>query len=248
MAKKGQPRRQKRLSVSPARKLLRKEAIWTIRQKPGPHTSVNSIPLGFVVRDLLGLARTLREAKHIINAGNVLVDNISRKKYQFAAGLFDTISIPIIGKKYRILLDKKGRLIIKEIEEKMADIKPSKIVGKKIVQGNKLMIQTHDGKTYHGIGNELRVGDSVLVDIQTKKILSHLSLKQGSNVYVIGGTHVGEVAAIENILEGTMKRDKLVDLKEKNESFQTTARNIMVVDEETANWIRKAFEERGEAE
>lgn len=238
MASKGTVNKQKRLSVSNVRHLNRKEFTWTVRQKPGAHTLNTSIPLGFVVRDMLKLARTLREAKQIIARGMIHADGNVRKTHQFAVGLFDTITIPSLKKNYRLILDTKGRLSMVEVNEGEMKNKPVKVVNKVLVKGKKIMIQTHDGKTFRDVNNDVRVGDSVLTSIDGTKVNEHLSFSKGSRVLITGGSHVGEVAKVESIIEGTMKRDRLVNLSEGSEEFQTTAVNVMVIDTHTADWLK----------
>jgi len=238
MSSKGTVNKQKRLSVGTIRHLERKAFTWTVRQKPGAHTQLTSVPLGFVVRDMLKMAQTLREAKQIIAKGTVLVDGNTRKSHQFAVGLFDTLTIPSLKKNYRMVLDTKGRLKVIEASENALKTKPVKVVSKKLVKGNKLMIQTHDGKTFRGIDSKINVGDSVLTNTEGTGVNEHLSFTKGNRVLITGGSHVGEVAKIESILEGTMKRDKLVNLSEGSATFQTTAVNVMVIDSHTADWLK----------
>ncbi len=239
MAKKGAPTKQKRLSVSPIRQLPRKEYTWTIRQDTGPHTQETSIPLGFLVRDMFQLARTSREAKRVLNQGHIHVDGRVRKSSRFAVGLFDTISIAPTKKNYRLLLDSKGRLVPKEISETIVGQKPAKVVSKNWTKAKKLLFQTHDGKTFPNLENTIRVGDSLLVSTAGKDVKNHLPLAKGAHVLITGGIHVGEVATITGIIEGTMKRKKLVDLVEGKENFQTTAQNVMVIDAPTMDWIKQ---------
>ena len=46
-----------------------KEYKWTVKTNPGPHPLDGSIPLLIIVRDILKVADTAREAKIIINKG-----------------------------------------------------------------------------------------------------------------------------------------------------------------------------------
>ncbi|MDP2666750.1 MAG: S4 domain-containing protein [Candidatus Diapherotrites archaeon] len=241
MAKKGNPTKQKRLAVAPIRHLQRKRHVWAIRQNSGGYTRETSVPLGFVVRDLLKIARTLREARQIISAGNIHVDTIPRKEYRYPVGLFDIISIPTVKKQYTLLLDGKGRLMTRETPADRAGQKPVKIVRKTRVKGNKILVQTQDGYVYSPNNDVLmKVDDSVIVQMKDGHVMGeHLPLQKGSRVFIIGGTHVGEVAKVEEIVPGTMKRKKLVNLAEGKEKFQTTIRNIMVIDETTAGWIQE---------
>lgn len=239
MAKKGNPTKQKRLSVAPVRHLKRKGDVWTIRQNPGGFTRKTSVPLGFVVRDMLGLAQTLREAKQIIVKGMVHVDATARADYRFPVGIFDLVSIPSMKKQYRLVLDAKGRLIAPEVNTDMAGAKPLKVVRKTRTKGNTIIVQTQDGYTYKNVDKAVKVDDSVMISVKdTNEVSQHLKLDKGSHVFIVGGTHVGEVAKVAEVVPGTMKRDKLVSLVEGDEKFQTNVRNVMVVDEKTAKWIK----------
>ncbi len=242
MAKKGHNYKQKALSVAPVRHLLRKANTWTIRATPGAHASAESIPLGFVVRDMLQLSKTGKETKHILGAGNVRVDSHVRRDPKFGVGLFDTVSVVSTKKNYRLLYDRKGRLLAKEVAANEANVKPAKVLRKTLAKGKKLHAQTHAGRVYP-TDAKTSVGDSILVDVNTDKISGHLPLAKGARVYIVGGTHVGEIANVTGIVDGTMKRDKLVDLSEGSVTFQTTAKNVMVIDENTAKWISAAVKE-----
>ncbi|MEK6902645.1 MAG: hypothetical protein AABX02_03615, partial [archaeon] len=213
---------------------------WTIRAKPGTHKGLTSIPLGFVVRDMLNLTKTAKETKHILNKGMVHVDGMVRKEHQFPLGLFDSVSIPTTKKNYRLMLDTKGRLKLHEISDAQLKQKPVKVVHKRIGKGKVLTIQTHDGKTFRGAQNAVHVDDSVMVPMKGNTIEGHMPLQSGSRVYITGGKHVGEVAQIAGIVEGTMKRNKLVNLTEGKEKFQTTIQNVMVINDDVANWIKTA--------
>ncbi len=238
MAKKGHLNKQKRISAHPIRNIARKEFVWTVKSMPGAHTADTSIPLGLVVRDMLKIAQTMKETKHVLAKGIVHVDNVVRKEYQFPVGVFDVVSIPSTKKNYRLALDTKGRMTLNEINGPVT-AKPAKVLRKVLSAGKKIQIQTHDGNTYAGVSEKVKVGDSVLVS--HAKVESHLPLSKGSHVFITGGTHVGEVAQVQSIVPGTMKRDALVDLVEGKESFQTTKKNVMVIDDHMSKWIKQTM-------
>ncbi|MEK6970074.1 MAG: 30S ribosomal protein S4e [archaeon] len=236
MAKKGHLNKQKRISAHPIRNIARKEAVWTVKSMPGTHTANTSIPLGLVVRDMLTLSRTMRETKHLLSKGIIQIDHAVRKEYQFPVGLFDAVSIPSTKKNYRLSLDTKGRMTIHEMEGTIP-AKPAKVMRKIIAKGKTIQVQTHDGNTYRGADTKIKVGDSVLIGNKST-IEGHLPLSNGSHVFITGGTHVGEVALVKGIVPGTMKRDALVDLTEGEAAFQTTTKNVMVIDDITSKWIK----------
>lgn len=238
MAKKGHLNKQKRISAHPVRNIARKEFVWTIKTMPGPHTTNTSVPLGMILRDMMGMSRTMRETKHLLSKGVVQIDGVTRKEHQYAVGLFDIVTIPSAKKTYRLVLDTKGRMTLHEIQGAVP-MKPAKVLRKVLAKGKKLQIQTHDGNTYKGISEKINVGDSVLVG--SAKVSNHLPLVNGSHVFITGGTHVGEVAQVKGMVPGTMKRDALVDLAEGSDEFQTTKKNVMVIDDVTAKWIKQTM-------
>jgi small subunit ribosomal protein S4e len=84
-----------------------KENKWTTKPNAGPHAIEESLPLLLIVRDILGVADNAREAKRIINNGEILVDGRARKDYKFPVGFMDVIEIPKTENIYRVLPDEK---------------------------------------------------------------------------------------------------------------------------------------------
>jgi small subunit ribosomal protein S4e len=231
MANKGESKQQKRLSVSRAIKTPRKKLTWILRADPGQHKRDESVPLGIVLRDMIGIAGNLREAKIILLKKGVLVNGIARKSQKFAVGLFDVIDVPLQKKAFRIVLDNRGRFELQEIAEKEKNIKLCKIVGKKTVKKGIVAIETNDGRTISSKKSSLKPDDSILISIPEQKIQKEIVLGKGKLVYIVGGEHAGEIAKVKEVIAGTMKRPKLVSLEEKEHSFQTTAGNVFVVGE-----------------
>ncbi|MEM0303138.1 MAG: 30S ribosomal protein S4e [Archaeoglobaceae archaeon] len=185
---------QKRLSAPKTYKIPRKAGKWVIRVSPGPHDKT-AIPLAVVLRDLLQLADTAREARKIISAGEVLVDGVVRRDYRFPVGLFDVVSILKLDQSYRVLFDEKGRYVLKEIED--SDRKLYKITNKTVVKGGKIQLNLFDGSNILGT-NEYKTKDSILLKIPEKQILDHLKFEEGAMIMIIGGTHAGEIGRVKS--------------------------------------------------
>ena len=162
-----------------------KEDTWTVKPSAGSHSIENSLSLTLVIRDILKLADNSREAKRIINSGNVLVDGRVIKDYKFPVGFMDIIEIPKTGEVYRVLLDKKGRLQLNKIEEN--DSKLCKIVNKSTIKGGKIQVNLHDGKNVIIDENDYNVGDVI-------------DLKEGACVLITGGKHTGELGTVSEII------------------------------------------------
>lgn len=175
----------------------RKENKFTTRPKPGPHPIDSSLPLGIVLRDLLKYACTMSEVKKLLNGNPVLIDEKRKKDHRLPVGLFDIISFPDIKKKYRILLDKKGRIALKEIDSK-ENIKPCKIIKKTILSKNKLQLNLSDGKNIT-TDKKCNTGDTVIITLPDQKIKEILQLKKDAFVLLMKGKHAGDFGLLREI-------------------------------------------------
>lgn len=231
MANKGPRRREKRLAASRIVPLLRKEYVWHIRAKPGPHKRRNSVALGFVLRDLVGITQNARETKAVLNQGIVLVDGKAEKDSRRPVGLFDLVSVLNEKKTFRVLFNRKGELALAE-ERFGCNEKICKVVGKKVVSNGITQLATNDGRCFREKKADADVGDSLLVQVPEQKILKVLKETAEKMVFVTDGKHIGSTAKIKGMDEGTMGRPKLVTLQTPDGEFKTVERNIIVVGEE----------------
>jgi len=229
MANRGETKGCKRISSSKVRNIQRKENVWTVKTRPGKHSAITSVPLAVAVRDVIGLIGNLREAKHIINNGMVKVDGIVRKDYRFSVGLFDVLDIETSKKRYRAIYDQKGRLEFKELDAKGKLEKLAKIIGKNVRKGNRIQLKLNDGSIIVNPKGTFKVGDSIKISLPDCKILEHFEEKEGQLIYLIGGTRVGTFARLQKIAEGTLQKQKLVNLEQEKTEFQTVEKNVFVV-------------------
>jgi small subunit ribosomal protein S4e len=230
MSSKGENKRAKSRSMPRTVQVSKKNDYWTVRTKAGPHTRETSIALGLVVRNFTGIASKMKEAKHILNSGEIKVNGVIRTSHQFAIGLFDAIAVEKQKLFYRVLLDTKGRVVLKQVEAELKH-KISRVTNK-VMSPKGVQLTTDDGKTYYGV--EAKVGDSLKVSLTSGKVESVLPLKEGAVVYMIKGAHCSQTAKITGIVEGTIRRNRLVKLSNGKEEFETTADNVYVVGKDKA--------------
>ncbi len=229
MAKKGESKVQKTLSVPVVRHLNRKANAWTTKVMAGPHNRERAVPLVFVLREILQVAGTEKEARSIVQHTEVKVNGVRRQDVRFPVGLFDLVELDKVKKKYRVVLDKKGRIVLKEVEGKDKASKLCKVLRKHTMRGGKQQVTLDDGATLMDEKNAIKVGCTLKLELPGRKVLEVLELKKGNLVYVIQGTHVGTLAQVQDVIEGTMSRPKLISLKAGEEEFQTVERNVLVV-------------------
>ncbi len=230
----------KRLAAPRALKISRKEAKFVVTPRPGPHKKDRCIPLQILVKDYLGYARTSKEAKKIIKSGKILIDKKVRKDLKFPVGLFDIVEIPETGDTKIVLLDRKGRLILKDIDKEAAKYKFCRIMNKTVVKGGHIQLNLHDGRNYlvrvkdptNPKEDVYKTKDTVVLNLETGEIVNHFRYKEGSYVYIIGGSNVSKVARIENIRIVRSPLPNLVTLRENGRTFETIEDYVFVIGED----------------
>lgn len=216
------------LKRKPAPKLWpihRKEKVWTVKPNPGPHPASRSLPLALIVRDMLGFAKTAKEARNIISSGKILVDGKVRRDEKFLVGLMDIISVPDNNKSYRILPSEKG-LFLKAIDSNDASFKLYRIEDKTLVKTGKMQLDLHDGSNYLVQETESSLPEKVVyttldvlkLSIPDRELLNHTKLDVGASVIVIGGKNMGKVGKIDKIEKQADKkrRDLIVTVTDSN--------------------------------
>ena len=189
----------KRLAAPRTSQLHRKERKWTIKTSPGPHSYRKSIPLGLIIRDYLKLCDTYRETKTIIANGEILVDGKQRKNHKYPCGFMDVISIPKLKKDYRVLFNRKGKLTLVSISSNDAKWKLNRVEDKTIVKGNKIQLNLHDGSNLLVKKDEYKAGDVLKIDFSNKKITEVYPFTKGTISMITGGSHIGQLANIEEL-------------------------------------------------
>ncbi|MFH0977965.1 MAG: 30S ribosomal protein S4e [Candidatus Woesearchaeota archaeon] len=190
----------KRITAPRSWKVQRKTNVFLLRPHPGAHSLERGLPLAIILRDYLGYAKNLKEAKMILQTKNVLVDNERRKSEHFLAGLLDVITIKETKEHFRLILNKKGHLELLKIADKEAGIKPKKILNKTVIKKGVLQLNLSDGTNQITKEQGYKTGDTILVEFP-QKIVAHYKLANEAAVYITGGKHQGERATVEGISE-----------------------------------------------
>jgi small subunit ribosomal protein S4e len=178
----------------------KKTSKWTVSPRPGPHKKFESIPLQILVRDILNLVETGKEAKTIIRKGKIFVDGKPRKDHAFVVGLMDVVSIPELKKFYRIIPTAKGLSPI-EIPEAESKVKLCRINDKKVLTKGRIQLNLHDGKNILVPKDDYKTGDSLLLQLPEQKIVDHVKLENGSLVLIYKGKNMGKIGEVKEIIE-----------------------------------------------
>ena len=200
------------------------------------HGTRKGISLLFLIRDVLKIAKTRKEVRHMTLNGMVMVNNRIRYDENFPVQVFGVLSLSPrdnsteskpngIKKHYRLeIVNKKFSLV--EINEEEAGTKIAKILGKKILSEGKVQMNLDDGQNFL-TKNKFNVGDSVLLDTKKNKISKVLSLKKGAKVEIIGGKHAGEKGELVGFEE--LVRGRNYEIKLENRTVSLPYKTILVI-------------------
>ena len=229
-------------SIAGSKKLKRQMAplFWEINRKnkrfaitvrPGSHPKNRSIPTALLLRDVLNVVTTLREAKSVIYNGKVIVDGIIRKSLHHSIGLMDVVELQGISDVYRLVPTHGHTLQPIKIETDEKSKKIVKVTSKTTIKGKKTQLGFHDGRTII-TDNNVNVGDSCLIQIPEQKILDVIKLEKDSLVMVIKGVNTGKIGHINNINESTFTLSKRINLTIDKKKFEIPVDLVIVIGKE----------------
>jgi len=221
----------------------RKEFVWVVKPAPGPHSLESCLPIAIILRDILGAAKTRKEAKIIASQGKVHVDGKIRCEDSFPAGLMDVISLPDADKNFRILPSHKG-LILHPITKEEANFKLCRIENKTVVENGHIQLNLHDGSNIlvkvadpkNPQEDVYDTFDTVKISLPERQILQHIKMKENVFAIVTGGKNMGKYGKIVEIEEskGKRRRDALVTIEDgKGNRYQTILNFIFALGEKS---------------
>lgn len=213
----------KRIAMPKTWPLARKGNKYVMKPTTGKSNEL-SLPVCIIFRDVLGLVRTKKDMKKILLEKEVLVNNKTIDDVAFPVSVFDIISVPKIKKHFRVEMMENGKLTANETDKDVLQ-KPYKVIGKKVLSKERMQINLFDGRNYIVSKEEARnikINDSVIVDLKENRILKHVPLKQNAFAWVIKGKHVGK----KGIIAETDKN--FVTIKTPQKQIKTIIRNIFI--------------------
>ncbi len=224
-------RKRKRSKAPAFYPIHRKEFKWTIQPSPGPHPIDESLPIAIILREVLARASNIREVKYILNNGYVRVDGKIIKDYRFPVGLMDIIELVPEKRFYRMLPTPKKRVFPFEIRKEESKIKPCRVKVKKMIKGGILQFTLHDGRNLleNDVerGCKIKPGDTLVLDLEKKKVLDHLPLEKGVTAIITGGKRAGTVGKINDITHPDKLRPKIVHLELKDGTVVQTIKDYV---------------------
>lgn len=203
MAKKGGDKRTKRQLAPAFWDIKRKDGQFIVRTNPGGHSKTKSYPLGIFLRDVLKVVKTMNEAEKVLNQSKVKVDGVTRYDVNYPIGLMDVVELQgVESQSYRLVPKDSWILSFINIEQSEKSLKLLKIKTKHLVSNNKIQYGFHDGKTLLS-DKSYKVGDTVVFDIENKKIIQEIKIEPGTLSLIISGENAGIQGKIDEIKQGT---------------------------------------------
>ncbi|KZZ87700.1 Ribosomal protein S4e [Ascosphaera apis ARSEF 7405] len=209
----GVKKHQKRLAA-PSHWLLDKlSGAYAPRASTGPHKLRDCMPLIVFIRNRLKYALNGRE----VNA--ILMQRLVKT-----------------GENFRLIYDVKGRFTVHRISTEEAEYKLGKVKRVQLGKGGIPFLVTHDARTIRYPDPEIKVNDTVKIDLATGKIQDFVKFDTGAIVMVTGGRNMGRVGTITH-RERHDGGFGIVHIKDAvDNTFATRESNVFVIGHEKP-WI-----------
>ncbi len=214
----------KRLTMPRSWPLTRKTDIWVQKPNPGGHSDEMCMPLGLILRDVLGLAHSQREAKRMVATRKVMVDGRIETDVGRGVGLMDVLTVG--EDNFRCILDQNGKLRYRSISDKAAASKLCRVMGKNTIRGGKTQIHLHDGRNIIvEDAKQYNSGDTLVISLPDQEVSGHHAFGEGVQAYLTGGSHIGTTASV---VSRDIKRSSKAN-EVQFEDFGTVADYVFVI-------------------
>jgi small subunit ribosomal protein S4e len=203
--------------------------IFAPKPSPGPHKQRECLPLTILLRNRLKYALTGKEVVSILMQRLVKVDGKVRTDATYPAGFMDVIEIPKTNEHFRLVYDTKGRFVVHRITPEEATYKLVKVRRQQVGKGGVPYIATHDGRTIRYPDPEIKVNDTVMLDIETGKIKDFIKFGVGNLVMAVGGHNNGRVGTVTHQEKHKGSFDIIHVKDAAGNDFATRINNIFVI-------------------
>ncbi|MDD2472786.1 MULTISPECIES: 30S ribosomal protein S4e [unclassified Methanoculleus] len=224
----------KRLVAPGSWHIPKKVQKFVMKTAPGPHNA-GALPVGVWLREHVHLAENASEVRKILHQRDIIVNGRACRNPQMGLGVFDIVSIPKLGKHYRIQLDVRGNLVAVEIPAESAKTRLCKIRNKTTIRGGKVQLNLAFGANILA-DNTYKAKDSIVVTLGTDgedrfRIVDHFPFAEGNVATIVGGKHSGRVGRIVEIIRTASSGQNRVILMDDsaNEQFETIEDYIFMV-------------------
>jgi len=229
MGRRGNKKHLKRLAAPKHWMLDKLSGVWAPRPSTGPHKLRECLPLILILRNRLKYALTGEEVRMILCNKLVKVDGKAKLDPKYPAGFMDVISIRKIDSDFRLLYDVKGRFRLVRIDSDEASFKLCRVMKAQLGRGSVPYITTHDGRTIRFPDPDIKVGDSIKLNLKTGKVEEFYKCENEASVMIIKGRNTGRVGNIRKI-EKHPGAHNIAHIRDaKGNEFATRMTNVFVI-------------------
>jgi small subunit ribosomal protein S4e len=219
----------KRLAAPSHWMLDKMGGVWAPRPSTGPHKLRECLPLNLVLRNRLKYALTGREATTILMQRLVKVDGKVRTDATYPAGFMDVISIERTKETFRLLYDVKGRFVLHLITKEEGAYKLCKVRRQQMGAKSVPYIVTHDARTIRYPDPDIKMDDTVRVNIETGKVEDFVKFDVGNICMITGGHNVGRVGIIQLQEKHPGSHDIIRVRDAAGQEFATRKDNVFII-------------------
>ncbi len=175
--------------------IKRKGTAYVVRAKS--YTN-DSVPVLIALRDMLKLAKTSREVKAMIHSGQLKLNGRKIKSQNESIRLFNILEA---GKHYQLSLLPTKKFTFDEVKD--SSFRLVKVTGKKLLSGNKIQLNLHDGSNI--ISKEkVNINDTLHLD-SSGKVSSHIPFEKAKSVFILSGKYAGLSGSLQSLSNGSAK-------------------------------------------
>ncbi len=214
----------KRLAAPKSWPIKRKVNTWITRPSAGPHSLNTSMPLGTILKEFLGYVQTTKETKYVLTNGKVSVNGKVRKSQKFPVGIMDVLTVA--EDNFRIIINKKGKLIPVKIPNTEAKLVLKKVSKKTSLKGKKTQVNFEDGSNLLS-KEKYQTGDTVV--FSDNKVKDHLKFEKGAMIYITAGKQVGQVGVIKELKEKKGLQPTTLIFTQGKEDYETPKDYVFIV-------------------
>ena len=208
----------------------RRKTVYITRPLSSGHKLERNLPLMVILKEVLKFARTSKDARYMIAHKSILLNGERVKEKRRAVGFLDVLSFPDLQKSYRMLIDRRGNLIMHEVSGEEAGYRPSKILNKTIIPGGKIQVNLDDGRNLladKASGYATR--DTLVISFEKRAVLKRLPFAKGMTAYITLGKHQGMIGILEDFAAGQAK------VRTPDKTVTTPTNAVMIVGEKASS-------------
>lgn len=202
----------KRTNMPNSWPVKKKGITFITRPNAGSHKLDYVTSVVVLLREVLGYAKTAKDAKYIVYNEELLVNGKKVTDIKTAVGMFDIFEITKTSEKFVLIFDEVGRLKLVPTKDSTITLK---IASKSILKNGKFQLNMMNG--YNVLVDEkafkkAKVEDSVVYDYTKKAIKKVVELKEGAQVYLFDGKFKGQFATVKGFTKYNGLANDLVTL------------------------------------